>query len=161
MLNNQGCGARSVQQALAAMLAASLLAACITSTAPDYRPRVAGGTVGYSDWQLSPNRYRISFSGSRASTRDDVENNLLRRAAEVTLASGYTHFVLSIRNPERSSYWNYGYWNESWHSTTYFAYDDIMMLTPEEARRFSTAIEALTVLQRLQLTVPVASTTSP
>jgi hypothetical protein len=157
MLNNQ----RAVQRALAAMLAVWLLAACATSTAPDYRPRLAGGTVGYNDWQLSPNRYRVSFSGSRASTRDDVEKNLLRRAAEVTLASGYTHFVLSLRNPERHWYWNYANWNGRWHSTTNFAYDDIMMLTPEEARRFSTAIEALTILQRLQLTVPVASTTSP
>ncbi len=141
------------------MLAASLLAGCATSTAPDYRPRLAGETVGYNDWQLSPNRYRVSFSGSRASTRDDVEKNLLRRTAEVTLASGYTHFVLSIRNRERSSYWNYPYWNERRHGTTYFAYDDIMMLTPEEARRFPNAIEALTLLQRLQLPVPVASTT--
>ena len=167
---------------VAAMLAASLLAGCATSTAPDYRPRLAGGTVGYSDWQLSTNRYRVSFSGSTASTRDDVERYLLRRAAEVTLASGYTHFVLSISDTERGAmfygnnylygpysydypfrswYWNYPYWNEGWQSTTYSAYDDIIMLTPEEARRFPEAIEALTLLQWLQVPAPIASATPP
>jgi hypothetical protein len=166
---------------VAAMLAASLLAGCAASTAPDYRPRPPGGTVGYSDWQLSSNRYRISFSGSTASTRDDVERYLLRRAAEVTLASGYTHFVLSISDAERSTvfygnnhpygpysydypfrswYWNYPYWNEGWQST-YSVYDDIIMLTPEEARRFPEAIEALTLLQRLQVPAPIASATPP
>ena len=88
---------------LSALLAASLLAGCAASTVPDYRPRLPGGTVGYSDLQLSPNLYRISFSGSTASTRDDVERYLLRRAAEVTLASGYTHFVLSGRDTERDT----------------------------------------------------------
>jgi len=182
MQNNQGCGAGPVKQALAAMLAASLLVGCATSTAPDYRPRLAGGTVGYRDLQLSPNRYRVSFSGSTASTRDDVERYLLRRAAEVTLASGYTHFVLSNRDtereanfygnnypygsypyyyPYRSWYWDHPYWNDGWQSTTYSAYGDIMMFTPEEARRFPNAIEALTLLQRLQPPVPVASATPP
>lgn len=167
------------KNALPTLLAASLLAGCATTTVPDYRPRGPGGTVGYSDLQLSPNRYRVSFSGSTASTRDDVERNLLRRAAEVTLAAGYTHFVLSDRDTERDTnfygnnyldgpypyyrswYWNYPYWNDGWQSTTYSAYGDIMMLTPEEARRFPNAIEALALLQRLQPPLPVASATPP
>jgi hypothetical protein len=171
----------SYRLGLPTLLAASLLAACATSTVPDYRPRVAGSTVGYSDLQLSPNRYRVSFSGSTASTRDDVERYLLRRAAEVTLASGYTHFVLSDRDTERDSYiygngypygaypyypyrsfyWDYPYGLGGWQSVTYSAYGDIMMLTPEEARRFPDALEALSLLQRLQPPVPVASATPP
>ncbi len=169
------------KNAFAALLAASLLAGCATSTVPDYRPRPPGGTVGYSDLQLSPNRYRVSFSGSTISTRDDVERYLLRRAAEVTLASGYTHFVLSNRDterdanfygnylngpysyyyPYRSWYWDSPYWNDGWQTVTYSAYGDIMMLTPEEARRFPDAIEGLRLLQRLQPPVPVASATPP
>lgn len=177
-----GLFAGPVKNTLPALLAASLLAGCATSAAPDYRPRPPGGAVGYSDLQLSPNRYRVSFSGSTASTRDDVERNLLRRAAEVTIASGYTHFVLSNRDterdanfygnnylsgpypyyyPYRSWYWDSPYWNDGWQSTTYSAYGDIMMLTPEEARRFPDAIEALTLLQRLQPPLPVASATPP
>ena len=164
------------------LLAASLLAGCVTSTVPDYRPRLPGGTVGYSDLQLSPNLYRVSFSGSTASTRDDVERYLLRRAAEVTLASGYTHFVLSGRDterdtysygnnsfygpysyyyPYRSWYWDYPYGPNGWQTVTYSAYSDVRMLTAEEARRFPDAIEALGLLQRLQPPVPVASATPP
>ena len=180
MMQNQGCGIRPVKQALATMLAASVLAGCATSTAPDYRPRL-GGTVGYTDWQLSPNRSRVSFSGSTASTRDDVERYLLRRAAEVTLASGYTHFVLNDRDtereanfydtypygpyayyyPYRSGYWGHPYWSGGWQSITYSAYADIMMFAPEEARRFPNAIEALPLLQRLIPPVPIASAMPP
>ena len=173
---------RNYRLGLPTLLAASLLAGCATSNVPDYRPRVAGSTVGYSDLQLSPNRYRVSFSGSTISTRDDVERSLLRRAAEVTLASGYTHFVLSDRDterdtnfygnnfpyggypyyyPYRSWYWDSPYWNDGWQSVTYSAYGDIMMLMPEEARRFPNAIEALGILQRLQPPVPVASAIPP
>lgn len=171
---------RSYRLGLPALLAASLLAGCATSTVPDYRPRLPGGTVGYSDLQLSPNLYRISFSGSTASTRDDVERYLLRRAAEVTLASGYTHFVLSGRDterdtyfygndylygpysyyyPYRSWYWDYPY--GGWQTVTYSAYSDVRMLTAEEARRFPEAIEATSLLQRLQPPVPVAAATPP
>jgi hypothetical protein len=173
---------RNHRLCLPTLLAASLLAGCATSTVPDYRPRPPGGTVGYSDLQLSPNRYRVSFSGSTISTRDDVERSLLRRAAEVTLASGYTHFVLSDRDterdtnfygnnfpyggypyyyPYRSWYWDSPYWNDGWQTVTYSAYGDIMMLMPEEARRFPNAIEALNLLQRLQPPAPVASATPP
>jgi hypothetical protein len=167
---------RSVKHAASTLLAASLIAGCATSTVPDYRPRTPSGTVGYRDLQLSPNRYRVSFSGSTASTRDDVERYLLRRAAEITLASGYTHFVLSGRDterdtfygnnylygpypyyyPYRSWYWDYPYGSGGWQTVTYSAYGDIMMLTPEEARRFPEAIEALGLLQRLQPPAPVA-----
>src|SRR5882672_154833 len=96
---------RPVQKTLAAMVALVLLAGCATTTAPEYRPRLPGGLVGYSDLQLSPNHYRVSFSGSAASTRDDVEKYLLQRAAEVTLQTGHTHFVLNNRDTERDTYY--------------------------------------------------------
>jgi hypothetical protein len=172
----------AVAAPVATIIAAALLAGCATTTAPDYRPRAPGGDVGYSDLQLSANRYRVSFSGSTASTRDDVERYLLRRASEVTLASGFTYFVLSHRDterdpfygsnygyggpypyyyPYRSWYWNYPYWAGGWQTTTYSAYGDIMMLTPEEARRFPDAIDAASLLQRLQPPVPIAAAIPP
>ena len=90
-------------KAMAAMLAVTLLAAC--QTGPVYKPRGAGETVGYTDLQLSPNRYRVTFSASSATRREDVENYLLRRAAEVTLAAGYTHFVFDQRDTEARTYY--------------------------------------------------------
>ena len=64
-----------------------------------------GETVGYTDLQLSPNRYRVTFSGNSATRREDVENYLLRRAAEVTLAAGYTHFAFDQRDTEARTYY--------------------------------------------------------
>lgn len=87
----------------AAMLAVTLLAAC--ETGPVYKPRGPGESVGYTDLQLSPNRYRVTFSASSATKREDVENYLLRRAAEVTLAAGYTHFVFDQRDTEARTYY--------------------------------------------------------
>ena len=85
------------------MLAVTLLAAC--ETGPVYKPRAPGETVGYTDLQLSPNRYRVTFSGNSATRREDVENYLLRRAAEVTLAAGYTHFAFDQRDTEARTYY--------------------------------------------------------
>ena len=94
---------RHFTKAMAAMLAVTLLAAC--QTGPVYKPRGPGETVGYTDLQLSPNRYRVTFSASSATRREDVENYLLRRAAEVTLAAGYTHFVFDQRDTEARTYY--------------------------------------------------------
>src|SRR5262245_57894217 len=130
---------------------ALLAAGC--STQPDFRPRPPGGAVGYNDLQLSPNQYRVSFSGSPNSTRDQVENYLLQRAAEITLQAGYTHFVLTSRDTERNAfyepgypvgssiyypyargYWSNYYWTgDLWPSTSYSSYAEITMLKSDEA----------------------------
>lgn len=97
-----GLRGRSVG-AIATMLAVTLLAAC--ETGPVYKPRGPGERVGYTDLQLGPNRYRVTFSATSATRREDVENYLLRRAAEVTLAAGYTHFVFDQRDTEARTYY--------------------------------------------------------
>ena len=80
----------------AAALAVTVLAAC--ETGPVYKPRAPGERVGYTDLQLTPTRYRVTFAGNSSTRREDVENNLLRRAAEVTLSAGYTHFAFDSRD---------------------------------------------------------------
>jgi hypothetical protein len=167
--------ARRMADTARAAILVSLLAAC--STGPEYKPRLPGEQVGYTDQQLSPTRYRVAFSGSTASNRDDVENYLLRRAAEVTVGAGYTHFALSRRDTERSTYYIadslYGpyyyyypyrswYWGDPygpavWPVTTYFAFAEIVMLSSDQAANNAEAIEALTVLARSWLPAPVAS----
>jgi hypothetical protein len=167
---------------LATLLGVGLLAGC-TTPAPDYRPRGPGGLVGYSDVQLAPNLYRVSFSGSSASTRDDVEVYVLRRAAEVTLQAGYSHFVMRRQDTERSTryigdsylngpyyyhypyrswYWNYPYWSgDVWPVNSYSTYAEVVMYKPDEAANRPEAIDALNLLQRLQPPLPVASATQP
>jgi hypothetical protein len=165
-------------QALVTSLALSLLAACSTTPLPDYGPRGPGGSVGYSDLKLAPNHYLVSFAGSTASTRDDVEKYLLRRSAEVTLLTGHTHFVLTKRDTERDTFY-YGYGDYSggpyyspyrypyysygggygWPTTTYSAFAEITLIDREEAAQNPQAIEASPLLARLQAApaYPVAS----
>jgi hypothetical protein len=84
-------------------LAATVAAAC--ATGPVYKPRAPGESVGYTDRQLTENRFRVTYSGNSAIKREDVENFLLRRAAEVTLAAGYTHFVFDDRDTQARTYY--------------------------------------------------------
>lgn len=83
----------STRPALARALcacAALVLAACAGPT--PYQPRENG--AGYSDQQLEPDRYRVSFIGNSATERETVENYLLYRAAEITLREGKDYFVV-------------------------------------------------------------------
>jgi hypothetical protein len=88
--------------AAAAVLLALGVAAC--ATGPTYRPRGPGDVVGYTDQRLTQNRFRVTFSGHSGTRREEVEDHLLRRAAEVTLQNGFTHFVFDARDTEPRTY---------------------------------------------------------
>lgn len=150
--------------------AISLLAGC--ETGPVYKPKGPGERVGYTDQQLAANRYRITFAGNTATPRDQVENYLLRRAAEVTLQSGFTHFVFDTRDTEAKTYYRTDFdpwagWGSPWRrgrawywsnwpmeSTTfpvtrYEAYAEIVMLTAAQAAKDPMALSATDVLSHL------------
>ncbi len=93
----------TLAKAVAVTLAVTVLAAC--ETGPVYKPRAPGESVGYTDLQLTPTRYRVTFSGNNSTRREDVENYLLRRAAEVTLGAGYTHFAFDSRDTTARTYY--------------------------------------------------------
>lgn len=84
------------KRGLAALALSGLLAGCMVQ-AP-YEPRRPGQATGYTDRELSPGRWRVTFSGNSATPREAVEDYLLLRAAEVTLASGGTHFIFDTRD---------------------------------------------------------------
>jgi hypothetical protein len=69
-------------------LAALALSACATSYQAD------SWTGGFSETQLGPNIYRVSFRGNGFTSRNRAEDLTLLRSAELTLRSGYTHFVI-------------------------------------------------------------------
>ncbi len=101
-----GLSASSVlKKHLVAATALTLVVLAGCETGPIYKPRAAGQSVGYTDQQLTTNRYRVTFTGRTSTKREEVENYLLRRAAEVTLAAGYTHFVFDTRNTEAKTYY--------------------------------------------------------
>jgi len=95
----------ALKKLLSATVAVTLLALAGCETGPVYKPRAPGQSVGYTDQQLTANRYRVTFTGRSSTKREEVENYLLRRAAEVTLAAGYTHFVFDTRNTEAKTYY--------------------------------------------------------
>ncbi len=82
-----------------AITAALALAACGTPT--PYQPAVDGH--GYAERQLEDDRFRVTFSGNRLTARETVENYLLYRAAEITVAHGFDHFVVADWEIERST----------------------------------------------------------
>jgi hypothetical protein len=115
---------------LSALAAGTLLAAgCATET--PYRPAVGQGfyRTGFSERQVEPNRFIVSFSGNTVTPRDTVERYLLFRAAELTVGQGYDYFVMVDRDVDRQSRtystpgvgygWGYGgfggFWGPRWN----------------------------------------------
>ena len=152
------------------------LAACVSPTT--YKPADADHHTGYADQRLADNRYRVTFRGNSVTRREKVEDYLLLRAAEVTREAGYAWFEFDTRNTEaKTSYqtnfagwpgWGPGFgWY--WHSwefdrfgagygttnpiTSYDAYAEIIMLTPEQAKADPHALRAEDVITRLGPTV--------
>ncbi|HUR41649.1 MAG TPA: hypothetical protein VM240_10840 [Verrucomicrobiae bacterium] len=71
----------------------ALIAGCATAT--PYQP-VDGG-FGYAEQKIESNRYRVTFAGNSRTELQTVENYVLHRAAEVTLAQAYDYFIVSDR----------------------------------------------------------------
>jgi hypothetical protein len=154
-------------------LALAVLAGC-ASPAP-YAPRLSGQTTGYTDRELAQGRFRVTFTGNAATPRETVEDYLLLRAAQVTLAAGYTHFVFDSRDTKaRTQYYAdplpvgpyggyYGYWRfrprwgydpfgpdvEITASTRYEAFAEIVLLKPDQAAKEPRAVDARQIITHL------------
>lgn len=84
----------------APLLALALLAGCETAT--PYQPLgYPGASGGYTDQQLDATHFRVSFFGNSLTSRQQVENYLLYRAAELTLARGGTCFTMVSHGTDR------------------------------------------------------------
>lgn len=83
------------------ILAAGLLAAVVacSSTPTPYQPAAGGGT-GYVEQQIETDRWRVSFTGNDATALDTVQNYVLYRAAELTVAQGFDSFTVVSRSTE-------------------------------------------------------------
>ncbi len=70
--------------------------------ATPYKSAAAGS--GYSDFRVSTDVFAVSFRGNTSTLEETVDKYLLRRASELTLEHGFTHFViLSEKERTRSS----------------------------------------------------------
>jgi hypothetical protein len=119
----KGLGRGAVIAALATTTL--LVSACATET--PYRPATGSGfyRTGYSERQVEPNRFLVTFAGNTVTDRDTVERYLLFRAAELTLQNGYDYFVMVNRDTDRQArtystpgfgprFGFGGYWGPSW-----------------------------------------------
>jgi hypothetical protein len=112
---------------------------------------------------MAPNRYMLSLTGTTSGFQSDVEQNLVRQAALLTLRSGYTHFALSAQDIDGRTYFFHGgdtflhgpdyarragLWPEypKVPETYYLASAEVTMLRPDEAASNPQAIDARAVL---------------
>jgi hypothetical protein len=164
--------ARNFRNAVTASALLMLLAAC-AHPAP-FAPRTDGQRTGYTDRQLAPNRWRVTFTGNSVTPREQVEDDLLLRAAQVTVAAGYSHFLFDNRDtqaktnvtafadPDPAWAWGRG-WRfhpgfgydafgpdvEVMTTTSYQAYAEIVVLTDDQAAHEARAVDARAVIQHL------------
>ena len=161
--------------ALVGGLALLALAACAAQPTP-YAPMTGESTTGYTDQQLAANRYRVTFTGNSATSRETVENYLLLRSAEVALNAGYGDFMFDTRDTKtKTTYYSnfmgwpgwggYGWYWHSWDYgpfgsndmdmtsrpvTRYQAYAEIVLLTPEQAKAEPRSLNARDVIAHLR-----------
>lgn len=77
-----------------ALILCVLLAACAKPTAYVPADPAAARPEGYAEARIEPGRWRVSFAGNSATSRDAVKDALLHRAAEVTLREGGEWFMV-------------------------------------------------------------------
>ena len=163
---------------LAAAAALALMLGACTST-PLYGPQASERSSGYAEQRLDDTHYRVTFTGRRTTTRARVEDALMLRAAEVTQAAGFTHFVIDKRETEQERtrsagpvlidpfffpyysyrgryawydpfWYPYGRFASDFDDRRYVAYADIAMLTAAQAAANPEAVEAAAVIANLR-----------
>jgi hypothetical protein len=103
---------------LGAVLALTLcLAACETAT--PYQPLATTNAVdgGFTDKRLDDTHFRVTFQGNALTSREQVDNYLLYRAAELTVQNGFDWFEMIDRNTHDQStafVVGDGYWSPAW-----------------------------------------------
>lgn len=81
-----------------------VLAACGGPT--PYQPSTNG--EGFSEQRLEADRFRVQVAGNSLTPREMVQDQLLFRAAELTLGNGYDRFVMVAQGTEpHTDYYHY------------------------------------------------------
>lgn len=75
------------------LVLAALAAGFVTACASSYSPQSLTG--GYTDKELSPTLYWVSYAGNGYTTAETVQTYWLHHCAELTLAKGYDAFELA------------------------------------------------------------------
>jgi hypothetical protein len=91
---------------LLVLAALSLTTAACTTGPNRYTPYQSAipGKFGFTDQRIEATRYRVTFEGNSATTRQRVEDSLLLRAANLTLENGYDWFQIVNRATDPKTY---------------------------------------------------------
>ncbi|MEM6900175.1 MAG: hypothetical protein AAF583_10430 [Pseudomonadota bacterium] len=83
----------TLMQVGAAAAAAAILAACVSAT--PYQPATGGiNSYGFGETKIESGKYRVTFRGNSSTDLATVENYILLRAAELSVADGFGHFTI-------------------------------------------------------------------
>ncbi|MEO0983050.1 MAG: hypothetical protein AAFX03_10395 [Pseudomonadota bacterium] len=93
---------KKLPKLIVAASAGLVLAACATQPTP-YQPAQKVNGEGYSSVKLEEGKHRIAFRGNTSTDLATVENYILLRAAELTVADGLGHFVILDMNDTSNS----------------------------------------------------------
>ena len=140
---------------------------------PYFGPVGPGHDTGYTDQQLDPTHFRITYSGNSSTPRITVEDFLLLRSAQVALQAGYPYFLFDTRDTKsKTSYYStfegwpgwggfggYGWFGppgwpnagdaETRPITRYEAYAEIVVLSEVQAQKEPRALNAQAVIDHL------------
>lgn len=93
---------KTARRIAAPLAAVAFLAGCTTAT--PYQPIGATSVQGgYTNQQLDQTHWRVAFFGNSLTSRQQVENFLLYRAAELTLQQGSSCFTVVNRGTDRNT----------------------------------------------------------
>ena len=83
-------------------LTAASLAAC--ATAPTvYQAATPSNPIGYSEFRIENDRYRITFQGGSSAAPQQVMDFALMRAADLAIANGFDWFQVADRSVHPTS----------------------------------------------------------
>lgn len=83
----------SSSKAFTTILFVLLLTSCATTYGPE-----GSFSGGYSEIKLNDRTYQITFNGNAYTSQSKVKRFALRRAAELTIQNGGTHFIILTNN---------------------------------------------------------------
>jgi len=126
----QGMPLRPVK-ALAMTVVFAGMAGCAST--PAYHAATSSDATGFSEQKLDENHYRVTFKGNSRTSRHDVEDYLLLRAAEVTRQEGFTCFHIDEKSTDtertvvksyRPAFYGglHRYHYHDWYEFPYYAY---------------------------------------
>jgi hypothetical protein len=132
--------------AAAAAVALAGLAACETATPYQALNPAHAEAGGYAEQRLNPDRWEVSFHGNSLTSRETVEQYLLYRAAELTVAQGYDWFLTDDRQTDRQTHTQidplygpgFGYgWRPAWRFRGAYGWGGWGYGAPVDVRQYS------------------------